>query len=128
MSAASVETASASTMDAAATAVEPTSASAVEAAASAAMEPATEGPKAGAAIEAASAIKPVEPWPRADKQAAGEPRWTVVAIGRARVRGIWIVAVGAGWRPIICRSVNRSIRAVNWADPYTHSNALRARE
>ncbi len=53
--------------------------------------PSNERPKAWSANEGTS----MEPWARADKDAAGEPAWPVVAIWRASVRVISIVAVGA---------------------------------
>lgn len=50
--------------------------------------------KVAAAIEL-RAIKSAEPWPRADENAADEPLRPVIAIGRARIRRIGIVAVWA---------------------------------
>jgi hypothetical protein len=51
------------------------------------------------AVEARAAIKAAEPWASADKDAAGEVTWPVVAVRRAVVRSISIVAVLAhrGW-------------------------------
>lgn len=59
--------------------------------------PADKGPKAGASIEA------VEPRTGTDEDAAREPLRAVVAIRRARVRRVWIVAIGADGRPNIGR-------------------------
>ena len=83
----------------------------------------TESPEAGAPIEF-----PVIPRPRADKDAVGEPLRAIVAVGCARVRGIWIVAVGAN-RPVVFRPVIfRPVITVNRADAYTYRNTLRAGE
>ena len=74
----------------------------------------TERPKAGTAVKAGASIEPVEPWPGADKHSAGEPLRTVVAIGRAPVWVIRVVAVGA----------HRSRPVVSRTDPYAYENSL----
>lgn len=60
-------------------------------------------------------IESVEPRPRADEHAIVEPLRPVVAVRRARVWGIWIVAVRADWRrPDVHR------RAHSNRDPNAH--------
>lgn len=39
----------------------------------------------------------VIPRPRAEENASGEPAWPIVTIGRARVRVISVITVGADW-------------------------------
>src|SRR5208282_162061 len=61
--------------------------------------------EAASAVEAASAIVPVEPRASADKEAAGEPTGTVVAVWSARVWVVSIVAIGAHrGRAIVART------------------------
>ncbi len=52
---------------------------------------------AGAAIESRPAVSAVVPGASANKQPAGEPLRTVVAIGGAGVGGIVVIAVSASW-------------------------------
>lgn len=62
---------------------------------------------------------PVEPWPRADKDPAGKPARSIIAIRRAGVRVISVVTVGA----------NRGRTNVSrYADPHTDCDSLRMRE
>jgi hypothetical protein len=56
----------------------------------------------------------MEPRASAYEDAAGEPARTVIAVGRARVRVIRVVAVGA----------DRSWSDVAWADSHAHDNPL----
>jgi hypothetical protein len=59
-----------------------------------------------AAVAVASA--PSIPGARADEEAAGEPGWPVVAIGRAGVRVVAVVAIGAHWRSITVSPIDRA--------------------
>ena len=100
-------TACATTAVEAASAAEPTAAklSASEAAAEAT---ATIKAAPVAAVAAASEAAAV-PWPRANKDTAVEPIWTVVTIRCAGVRIIRIVAVGAHWSwTVVARTVSIS--------------------
>lgn len=56
-------------------------------------------------VKAGTSIKAVKPWPSADEESAGKPTRTIVAVRRAGVRGITIVAVGAHRS---CRHVSRT--------------------
>ena len=65
---------------------------------------------ATASVKPAASIKPAtEPRAGANEDATVEPIWTVVAVRRARVRVISIVAVGAHWSwAIVARTVSKS--------------------
>jgi len=72
---------------------------------------ATTAVEAAAAIESTAAIVPVEPRAGADKDAAVEPIGTVVAVRRARVWVVSIVAIGAHWsRAIVARTESNAER------------------
>lgn len=71
--------------------------------------------EAGTTVKARASIIAAGPRAGADKDAAGEPAWPIVAIRRARVRVISVVAVGAH-----ARWTN-----VSWAaDPHADHNSL----
>jgi hypothetical protein len=73
--------------------------------------------------EKAAAVKPVEPRAGADKHATREPLRSVVAVRRAGVRVIAIVAVGADWwRAVVGRAV------IAGAHSHAHNHSLRVRK
>jgi hypothetical protein len=72
------------------------------------------GPEARATVKARAPIKTVKPRASTDEDTAGEPTGTVVAVRRARVRVISIVAVGA----------HRGWTNVSWADSNADHNSL----
>jgi hypothetical protein len=47
------------------------------------------------AVESATAVEAMEPWARADEYAAGKIVRAIVAIRRAGIRGIPVIAIGA---------------------------------
>jgi hypothetical protein len=68
-------------------------------------------------VVTAAAVKAMEPWASADKDTACEVVWTVVAVRRASIRVIPVVAVGA----------NRSRTVVSRADSNADNHSLRMR-
>jgi hypothetical protein len=71
-----------------------------------------------AAVKTTMPVIPVIPRPRSDKHAIDEPFRAVVAIRRASVRIIIIVAVGT----------YRRWANISWAHSYAHNYSLRARK
>jgi hypothetical protein len=72
-------------------------------------------PRVAASVKARASIETMEPRAGADKYVACKPIRSVVTIRRARVRVIWIVAIGAyGWWTIVGRA----------ADPNADHNPL----
>lgn len=66
------------------------------------------------AVESATAVEAMEPWTRADEHAAGKIVRAIVAIRRAGIRGIPVIAIGAG----------RSRPNVGWGHvPWPKSNS-----
>ena len=105
-----VESAASTNWSAAAeSAVKPDSAASIEG------RPATI--KTGATpVESTATIVTMEPWARADKRAPDEIARAVITIGRTRVRGIFVVAVGADRRrPDVRRPT------IDW--PYSNSDS-----
>lgn len=102
--------------DKSAVAHEPTSAESTTAIESAPVE--------SASIEPTAAIEPaMKPRTRADEDAAREPVWAVIPVGRAVIRGIAVITVGTD------RSVTVAISCVNRsAIPYSHRHSLGVRE
>src|SRR5271155_2649213 len=82
--------------------------------------PVPEASKSRSADEARAPIESMEPRTRADKDAAAKPTRSVVAVRRARVRSIRVVAVGAD------RSAHHKGR--RRADPHSNHDPLRMRE
>jgi uncharacterized protein related to proFAR isomerase len=68
-------------------------------------------------VVTAATVKAMEPWTSADKDTACEVVRTVVAVRRASIRVIPVVAVGA----------NRSRTVVGRADPNAYNHSLRMR-
>ena len=69
----------------------------------------------------AASVKPVEPRPGTDKHATGEPLRSVVAVRRAGVRVVAIIAVRANrCRAVVSRSV-----IIAGGDSYAYKHSLR---
>jgi len=95
--------------------MEPASNLAMSVEAAAIMSPvATVTPVSMSPVSWASIEATMEPRASAYEDAAGEPARTVIAVGRARVRVIRVVAVGA----------DGSWSDVAWADSHAHDNPL----
>src|SRR5438876_1018625 len=72
----------------------------------------------------AAAVKPVEPRACADKHATREPLRSIIAVRRAGVRVIVIVAVGANrWRAVVGGPI-----IIAGAHAYAHKDSLRVRK
>src|SRR5437016_14482879 len=85
-----------------------------------AVEPALESARA---VKAA-AVKPVKPRACADKHATREPLRSIIAVRRAGVRVIVIVAVGANrWRAVVGGPI-----IIAGAHAYAHKDSLRVRK
>src|SRR5271169_356895 len=82
--------------------------------------PVPEASKSRSADEARAPIESMEPWTRADEKAAAKPTRPIVAIRRARVRSIRVVAVSAN------RRAHHNGR--RRADPHSNHHPLRMRE
>ena len=72
----------------------------------------------------AAPVKPVEPRAGADKHATNEPVRAVVAVRRAGVRVVAIIAV----RTNRCRTVVGRSVIIAWAHSYAHKHSLRVRK
>jgi hypothetical protein len=79
--------------------------------------------------EKAAAVKPVEPRAGADKHATREPLRSVVAVRRAGVRVIAIIAVRtAWWRANVSRAVVGRSAIIAGAHSHAHKHSLRVRK